>query len=356
VRRRWAAGAGGGAFAAAGTVLTGHDGLAVAAATVLGGALAADPRRAWIIASVALAVLALTKDDLLLATLVLVPLHAFRTARREHGIAAVAGPLTLLAAWELSAAAAGVWGGPAALLTAAGWGAGHAVRTREDLVRALTARARELEEERAAHIALSVRFERASIASELHDIVAHAISVMVVQSAAAQRLVDQPAAVAASFDAIGGAARQATQDLDQVVLLLGDERTTRAAPDMALLEELLTRAAASGLDVTLRLEHEPESLPEPIAHLLFQIVREGLTNALRYAVGAHVQVHIGGDAGNLRVEVRNAPSRRDSDLDGTGTGTGISGLRARVTAEHGTLEAGPTQDGGWSLRASLPVP
>ena len=141
----------------------------------------------------------------------LVAAHAFCAGRRESGWGGLAALLALVGALELDVRARGRLAAvPVLLITAAGWGAGRALRERELVAAQLAERARELEEEREAHAALSVRYERARIASELHDIVAHAISVMVVQASAGQRLAPHdPEATAETFEAIAGAARQA---------------------------------------------------------------------------------------------------------------------------------------------------
>ena len=282
-------------------------------------------------------------------------MHAFCAGRRESRWGGLAALLALLGAWELDVLLADGWGGPALLITAAAWGAGRALRERERVAAQLAERARELEEEREAHAALSVRYERARIASELHDIVAHAISVMVVQASAGQRLAaHDPEATAETFEAIAGAARQAEEDMGRLVALLGDEGAIGPAPDLALVEELVARAAGSGLDVTLRLEGEREGLPAPLVEAAYRVVQEGLTNALRYASGAPVSVLVRGQPEALVVEVRNAPATRDVALAGAGTGNGLLGLRERVGGCGGTLEAGPTPDGGWRLSALLP--
>jgi len=244
---------------------------------------------------------------------------------------------------------------PALLLLVAGWGAGRALRERELIAAQLAERARELEQEREAHAALSVRYERARIASELHDIVAHAISVMVIQASAGQRLADDPEATAETFEAIAGAARQAEGDMGRLVALLGDERAIGPAPDLALVEELVARAAGSGLDVALRFEGEREGLPAPVAETAYRVVQEGLTNALRYAAGASAAVLVRGGRDELLVEVANTPTAGEAALAGAGTGTGLQGLRERVGSVGGTLEAGPRADGGWLLRARLPL-
>jgi signal transduction histidine kinase len=179
--------------------------------------------------------------------------------------------------------------------------------------------------------------------------------VMVVQASAGQRLAARdPEATAATFEAIGEAAREAEQDMGRLVALLGDEGAIGPAPDLALVEELVARASGSGLDVVLRLEGEGEGLPAPVVETAYRVVQEGLTNALRYAAGAAVGVLVRGDGEALLVEVTNAAAAGDRDLAGVGTGMGLQGLRERVGSLGGTLEAGPAPDGGWRLSARLP--
>ena len=327
----------------------------VAGAAVVGGALglARRPRVAWLVAVAAL--LAVAPYGASFGVALLVAAHGFcagRWAGRWVGLLALAPLVGALEVGVLVAREAGV---PALLIPAAGWGAGRALRERELVAEQLAERVRELDEEREAHAALSVRYERARIASELHDIVAHAISVMVVQASAGQRLAARdPEATAETFEAIAGAARQAEQDMGRLVALLGDEDAIGSAPDLALVEELVARASGSGLDVSLRLEGEREGLPAPLAEAAYHVVQEGLTNALRYAAGAAVRVLVRGDPEVLLVEVTNAAAAGDRALTGAGTGTGLQGLRERVGASGGRLEAGPTRDGGWRLSARLP--
>lgn len=285
---------------------------------------------------------------------VLVSAHAFCAGRWDVGWTSVAALVAVTGASEILSAFAhdspGFWFAPIA-----GWGAGRALAERSHVAAQLAARARELEEEREAHAQLSVRYERARIASELHDIVAHAISVMVVQASAGQRLVaHDPELTAETFEAIAGAAREAEGDIGRLVALLGDEGAIGPAPDLALVEELVARAAGSGLDVTLRLEGEREGLPAPLGQAAYRIVQEGLTNALRYASGAAVSVLVRGQREALVVEVRNAGAAGEAALTDVGTGNGLRGLRERVGSCGGTLEAGPTVDGGWRLSARLP--
>ncbi|MBO9533079.1 MAG: hypothetical protein J7513_08925 [Solirubrobacteraceae bacterium] len=233
--------------------------------------------------------------------------------------------------------------------------AGSAVRSRDLVARQLSERAAELEAERETYAELSVRYERARIAAELHDIVAHAISLMVVQAGAGQRLADvDPDAAAEAFKHIGDAARQAQDDMERLIGLLADDREDGSPPDLALVGELVRRAQGSGLAVTLRLEGERAGYPAEIARSAYLVVREGLTNALRYAAGAEVEVLVAGAAAGLRVEVRNGPATGGDVHVDLGGGTGVAGLRERLGRIGGRLDAGPSSDGGWLLSAELP--
>ncbi|MFL5868784.1 MAG: hypothetical protein ACJ766_16905 [Thermoleophilaceae bacterium] len=106
--------------------------------------------------------------------------------------------------------------------------------------------------------------------------------------------------------------------------------------------------------MTLRLEGQREGLPAPLAQAAYRVVQEGLTNALRYAAGAAVTVLVRGEREELVVEVVNSPAAGDAALTGAGSGRGLGGLRERVGALGGAIEAGPTAEGGWRLAARLP--
>lgn len=238
------------------------------------------------------------------------------------------------------------------ILVLPGYLAGTALRLRRHTAEQLAERGRELERERERHAAVAVANERARIAAELHDIVGHAVSVMVVQAMAGQRLVDrEPGAARAALDAVGDAARRGRADLEQLVRLLGGDV---APPDLRLVEEVVATAARTGIPVTCRLALDVGGPPDPVAaHLAFRVVQEGLTNALRHAPGAAVRVSLTrepGDGGLLvRVENDRAPDEAGPGL--VGTSRGLAGLRDRVVAHGGSFEAVPTAAGGWCTEA-----
>jgi signal transduction histidine kinase len=235
--------------------------------------------------------------------------------------------------------------------------AGTVLRLRKETADELAVRAQELEEERELFAEIALRHERARIASELHDIVGHAISVMVIQAAAGQRLVDaDPERAKEAFAAISESARQGKEDLERLIELLGGTGVAEgASPDLSLLDEVVTRAGRSGLNVTCRFEGDRDHVPEPVAHLAFRVVQESLTNALRYAPGADVRIVIRFDDAARGLEVRVENDRAvQHDAPLAGTGHGLIGLRERIQTLGGQFSAGTTGPGGWAVEARLP--
>lgn len=287
--------------------------------------------------------------------LVLLSLFAATAAIGWSGRAAwAAGAGVLAYVWVLALILGATTSDVALLMfSVPGFAAGTVYRLHAEAADSLERRGRELREERELFAELAVRHERTRIASELHDIVGHAISVMVIQAAAGQRLVDgDPARAKLAFAAIAESARQGREDLGRLIELLSG--TEVAGPDLSMIEEVVTRAAGSGLDVSCRFAGDRTGVPAPAAHVAFRVVQESLTNALRYAPGAAVRVLVSESGRELTVSVENdEPTRPRPGL--TGTGRGLSGLRDRVQAAGGMLVAGPTSGGGWRVEATVPV-
>jgi signal transduction histidine kinase len=244
----------------------------------------------------------------------------------------------------------------AVMFTLPPYAAGTVLRLRRETAEQLNLRARELEEERELFSEIALRHERARIAAELHDIVGHAISVMVIQAAAGQRLVEtDPRRAKEAFAAISESARQGSRDLERLVELLGgSEPAVGRGPDLSLVDEVVSRAGRSGLNVTCRFEGDREGVPDPVAHLTFRVVQESLTNALRYAPGAEVRILISVDEDRRGLVVRVENDRalpREASL--SGTGRGLVGLRERIVTLGGQFSAGAT-GGGWAVEARLP--
>ena len=285
--------------------------------------------------------------------LVILPSLTLLAAYSWGGRTAVAVGLGLLLWLETLYLTTGEQGPALAMFTLPGYVAGFVLRRLHETAAQLEMRSRELEEERELFAALAVRNERARIASELHDIIGHALSVMVVQAAAGQRLAGHdPAATSEAFIVIAESARRGREDLSRLVDLLCGEQVEVA--DLALIEEVISRAARSGLAVTCRFEGERDGVPAPVAHAAFRVVQESLTNALRHAPGAGVHVLVRGTDHVLTVRVDNERAIGAS-VGIVGTRQGLRGLRERIHQLGGSFDAGPAGVGGWSVEAQLPL-
>jgi signal transduction histidine kinase len=242
------------------------------------------------------------------------------------------------------------------VLTIGPWALGRVTVSRRRLTEQLAARGRELEAERALFAAEAVRYERARIARELHDIVAHCVSVMVIQASAGQRLTaTNPSLAAEAFDSIGEVAQQAEAEIGRLLELLDSTGQQRGADGLRLIGELVTRASTAGLAVSCRFSGSADDLPADAADAAYRVVQESLTNALKHAPGAPVDIVVEGAGGYVEIDVRNSAAvGPPSGLERSGGGRGLTGMRERVAACGGELAAGPAQSGGWRVVARLP--
>lgn len=235
------------------------------------------------------------------------------------------------------------------------WAAGLVIRSRRRLIDQLAARGNELEVERELFAAEAVKYERARIARELHDIVAHCISVAVIQASAGQRLTaTEPSLAAQALDAIAEVVRQAESEIEMLVKLLGQDPRPRGADGLMLIDELVARASAAGLAVSCRVTGSASALFGEASEAAYRVVQEGITNALKHAPGARLDVAITELNGYVEIAVVNGPAAAStSGLEQAGGGNGLAGMRDRVLACGGELAAGP-RDGGWQVLARLP--
>jgi signal transduction histidine kinase len=204
--------------------------------------------------------------------------------------------------------------------------------------------------------------EKARIARELHDVIAHSVSVIVVQAAAADDVFDRrPDQARTALRAIEQTGREALVELRRLLgaVVPGDsegegERPPAAPqPGLARLDDLADQVRAAGLDVDVRIEGEPAPLPAGIDLSAYRIIQEALTNTLRHARARTVGVRVHHGAGAVEIEV--VDDGRTVARSSDGTGYGIVGMRARAAVLGGTLEAGPTPHGGFRVRAVLPL-
>jgi signal transduction histidine kinase len=273
--------------------------------------------------------------------------------------AALAAALVLVAALQVSAEGFNPF---LIAIPASAWVVGVILRDRSRLRRELERAGRRLRAETALLAEESVRYERARIARELHDIVAHCVSVMVVQAYAGERLVEgEPQRATASFDNILDAVSQAKLELRRLVELLDEDGAgVPVRPLGAALAELRDRVAAAGLRVGLRIRGEVDDLPAPVTGTVFRTVQEGVTNALKHAPGAPISIEIERSTDRLRATVVNGPGAPvtapgEPGLRRSGGGYGLEGMRGRLEALGGTLAAGPDGGGGWAVEAAVPL-
>jgi signal transduction histidine kinase len=235
--------------------------------------------------------------------------------------------------------------------------AGYQVRLRSSLVNRLAQRTAELHAEQVAFAELSVQHERARIARELHDIVAHHLAVVVVQAGAGRMATLGPSQRAAErFDAIRQSCGQALAEMSRLLDILEAETARdREPPATGRWRLLIDQAHAGGVELTLNALPVHAQLQDLVEEDAYSIVREGLTNAIKHASGANVTVRLALQESELEIEVTDDGPRTRGALRDTGGGLGLIGMRERAEACGGTLQALPTPDGGWRLRATLPL-
>jgi signal transduction histidine kinase len=254
------------------------------------------------------------------------------------------------------------------------WWLGALLRGAQARERQLVALAAALDAERERSAQTAVVAERTRIAREVHDAVAHAVSVMTLQIGGLRRQLDdvlqtRPAErdVMLGLERLG---RQSVDDLRALVGILrdrGDDAPQAPAPSLGRLDELLAHVRAAGLEVTSRLVGEPVELPTGLDVSAYRVLQEALTNVLRHAPGSRCVVTLtwGTDAVRVRVEDDGAGRRTlrgvgsadvDSVPDRVVGGHGLVGMRERVSAFGGSLRAAPSPDGGFVVDASFPLP
>jgi signal transduction histidine kinase len=282
------------------------------------------------------------------------------------GAVAAAGTFVLFGA--LSVLGDRPWDVIAMLLgTGTAWGIGRLVRREQDRSAELAAVAAQLAAEREARADEAVRVERGRIARELHDAVAHTVSVMTLQVGGVRRLLaadggrTRETAMLRGVEDLG---REAVAELHRAVGVLralaaepeggsGDGGDGLAPPPrLEHVGQLAERIRAAGLPVELRVEGEPRALPGGLDLAAYRIVQEGLTNALKHAGPARAHVVVRYDPAELTVSVTDDGAGGAAGPDGHG----LTGMRERVGMYGGELETGTAASGGWSVRARLPAP
>ena len=245
-------------------------------------------------------------------------------------------------------------------LFAVAWLAGFAVRERSAQAASSEARALEAERRREEDARQAVFTERVRIARELHDVVAHHVSMMGVQAGAARVVINRdPGKAKDALAAIESSSRQAVAELHRLLGFLRqdrDEDDLAPQPSVAQLERLVASMSDTQLGVDITVEGDVRPLPQLVDVSAYRIVQEALTNTLKHARASHAHVHLRYWPDELEVEVVD-----DGRGAGNGTapregGLGLIGMRERAALHGGRLSAGPAPGGGFAVQVRLPTP
>ncbi len=202
--------------------------------------------------------------------------------------------------------------------------------------------------------------ERTRIARELHDVVAHGMSLIQVQASTARyRVPGLPDEAVHEFDEIARTAREGLTEMRRLLgVLRTDDQQADLAPQQGLrdIPDLVQALRRAGADIDDSLAPLPEAVPSGVDIAAFRIVQEALSNAVRHAPQTRIELATETDAAALRLVIRNGPSGDAVRTDAPATrGHGLLGMRERATLVGGTVDAGPDADGGWTVRAALPL-
>ncbi|WP_344049669.1 sensor histidine kinase [Streptomyces thermoalcalitolerans] len=245
------------------------------------------------------------------------------------------------------------------LLTLLTIGWGMFVRAKRQLMLSLRDRARRAETEARLRAEQAQRLAREAIAREMHDVLAHRLSLLSVHAGALEFRPEAPREeIARAAGVIRESAHEALQDLREIIGVLradGSDDAGRPQPTLAALEALVAECREAGMEVTLTdTVTDPAAVPASVGRTAYRIAQEALTNARKHAPGTRVTVTVAGAPGDgLDIRIRNsAPEREAPHVPGSGQG--LIGLTERATLIGGTLEHGPTPDGGFEVRGRLP--
>jgi signal transduction histidine kinase len=243
------------------------------------------------------------------------------------------------------------------VLFALGWLVGFALRERAEQTEAAEERARRAEREREAAARVAVAEERGRIARELHDVVAHAVSVMVLQVGAVRhRMPETESEDRDALKNVEDAGRTALTEMRRLLNAMrhdGDELELVPHPGLDDLDALVNDVRAAGLAVRLHRHGEPVALPPGLDLSAYRILQEGLTNALKHAHATQARVDVRYETADLRLEVSD--NGRGGPSSQAGLGHGLVGIRERVKIYGGEMTAGPSSSGGFVLRVQLPL-
>jgi signal transduction histidine kinase len=327
--------------------------LRAVALTVLSGVLLIGRRRRPLLVlagTVLLATVLVLTDDYPGGAPVVVALYTVADERgRRTSLAALVPTLLLLLFGSISSPP----------ISIAAWGLGSYVRTRRRYTAALEERAAHLEREREQLDAAAAAQERALIARELHDVVAHSVTVMLLGVRGARDVLRTAPDVAEEvLRQVETGAEDSIAELRRILTVLrapGEEARLRPAPGLAALTDLVQDWREAGLPVELRTTGPGRALPDGVQLSVYRIVEEALTNVLRHSPASRASVRLAFGEDQLEVTVEDDGGPGGRALPAAGAGHGLVGMHERAAAVGGQLSAGPRDDGGWQVRLLLPL-
>jgi signal transduction histidine kinase len=284
---------------------------------------------------------------------------AFLDARRSRLALVLGGALV-----ALSAASAGsqvvanlVW--DVAIIGGLPWFIGRMVRERAARGRAARRRAELLDAQREHHAQTAALAERARLAREIHDVIAHSVSVMVISTAGARTVMErEPERAHDALLSAERAGREALAEMRRLLGVLGDGRTLRQLapqPGIEDLGELVSRTREAGLLASISVAGDPIAVPAGLSLCVYRVVQEALTNAIKHAGAGQAEVCVRWRRDALELEVVD-DGRGIGETVAHGGGHGLVGMRERTALHGGRLEAGPGPAGGFVVRAHIPLP
>jgi signal transduction histidine kinase len=298
-----------------------------------------------------------------------IALNFYLLGSRTHSKKSVRASVAVFAYWLAGAAVVSYNSGGGsvaevlsswALLGGLPFAVGRTLATRRVLTRELASTAARLEDEQEVHVRRAAAEERNRMARELHDVIAHNVSVMVIQTSAARRVArTELEAAREALRVVEGAGREALVELRRIVGVLrhtDDQLAGSAAPGLSQLNALADRARAAGLPVDLRLQGRVAALAPGLDLVAYRVVQEALTNAIKHAGPARAQVKVSVGAREIELEVtdngcRGAPGHGEQER----SGHGLVGMSERVMLYGGELHAQRSPRGGFEVRARIPL-
>jgi len=240
------------------------------------------------------------------------------------------------------------------------WLAGRTIRNHTLLARELSEKAERAQHAHEEDERRAIALERNRIARELHDVLAHNLSVMVVQASAARRVLDKnPLQAIEVAELIERTGRDALAEIRQLFgpVRRGDGEELSGPPSIARVDDLARRARAAGMRVELRVSGDPVALPAGIDLAAYRIVQEALTNAIKYAGSANARVTVAYEPNEVALSIEDdGEGPRDRfELEEAGGGHGLVGMRERAALYGGIVQAGRRRGGGFAVRARLPT-